>query len=60
MTIIYGQYNDAARTKIVLGTTYEADPQDRNISYSLKEYTQFASKVTMEVYLLGCTSKSYQ
>ena len=36
MTIVYRQCNDATSTEIALGTTYEADCQDRNIIFFLK------------------------
>ena len=36
ITIIYGQYDDAIRTKITLGTTYVADCDAGNIINFLK------------------------
>ena len=47
MTIIFGQCNDAIRTKIALGASYEANGEGRELIEFSQEYAQFATEALM-------------
>ena len=60
ITIIYGHYNKAIQTKIVLRRTFDVGCQAGNMKDSSNKYVHFALEATTEDSFSGLTNKLYQ